>query len=579
MSKPLPLQDKECRLVILIEFFFNNDLEYLRAGNKERTYFSSITKTPAARYTIEGIEDMIPTMWSPVVLAYDKDDALEISYWGPQRQQFYKAMINKVEKRSGYGYLKEVVVKRVDQKLYKFKEGDLPDLHLNEIEDMMLLIEKNKRRIDIMLNKIDELLLKRRILRSLEVLVGGRKTEMDKQLLQRTCKEGEHFKRMKTSSQNRRDLPRDIPLDNLEVLRSDTYAGNSVKELLLNLNLPGHRLVLTKPKVHVKMEMKIPRSSRTSTKREGPIKPKAAPLKPKPAVKQSVGKRNRSVDDVVSDVINDLNDSKVVKRKKSVEDDDSVGSDENVVSDERGDGDQDQDSNKDVESNKDEESNGAEESDKDDEANQTEEESNNDKESNKDEEINEAEESDQQLVNNLITKTVKRKTATKGKKKDVASESDSESEDEMVKKRGKKTKVVLKSKKREHVKGKKKDVISESDSESEVEMVKKRGKKTKVALKSKKREPVFEDKVLKVKKILKKKKKQVSDSYSSFEEEKPIMKKKKLDAKKKKKKPMTLAQIKKEKYLRGFLPLCSRTIPCSLFAAIRNSQVDMKSFL
>ncbi|GKE79014.1 hypothetical protein Tco_1545134 [Tanacetum coccineum] len=31
------------------------------------------------------------------------------------------------------------------------------------------------------------------------------------------------------------------------------------------------------------------------------VKPKAAPLKPKPAVKQSVGKRNRYVDDVVSE--------------------------------------------------------------------------------------------------------------------------------------------------------------------------------------------------------------------------------------------------------------------------------------
>nr|GEV01259.1 ubiquitin-specific protease 13 [Tanacetum cinerariifolium] len=116
-----------------------------------------------------------------------------------------------------------------------------------------------------------------------------------------------------------------------------------------------------------------------------------------------------------------------------------------------------------------------------------------------------------QLVNNLITTTVKGKT-TKGKKKDVAC--DSESKDETVKKRGKKTKVIIMSKKREHVK-----------------------------------------------------------------EEKPIIKKKQLDAKKKKKKPMTLAQIKKEKYLSGFPPLRFRTVPCSLFAAIRDSQVDMKSFL
>ncbi|GJZ68099.1 hypothetical protein Tco_0631339 [Tanacetum coccineum] len=62
--------------------------------------------------------------------------------------------------------------------------------------------------------------------------------------------------------QNQRDLPKDISLDSIEVLRSDAYAGNPVKVPLLNLNLLDHRLVLTKLKVHVKMEMEIPRSSR-----------------------------------------------------------------------------------------------------------------------------------------------------------------------------------------------------------------------------------------------------------------------------------------------------------------------------
>nr|GEU98325.1 hypothetical protein [Tanacetum cinerariifolium] len=145
------------------------------------------------------------------------------------------------------------------------------------------------------------------------------------------------------------------------------------------------------------------------------------------------------------------------------------------------------------------------------EANESEEESNKDEKSNKDEG------SDQELVKNLETKIVKGKT-TKGKKKDVAFESD---EDEMAK-----------------------------------------------------------NKVLKVKKNLKKKKKkQVFYSYSSFEAEKPIKKKTKLDVKKKKKKPLTPTQIKKEKYLSGFPILRSRTVPYSLFSAIRDSQVDMKSIL
>ncbi|GJV85785.1 hypothetical protein Tco_1525683 [Tanacetum coccineum] len=80
MSKPSPLQDKEGRLIIPVELFFNNDLEYLKAKNKERSYSSSITMTPYARYSLEGIEDMIPTMWSPFIIAYDKDAAFGISH-------------------------------------------------------------------------------------------------------------------------------------------------------------------------------------------------------------------------------------------------------------------------------------------------------------------------------------------------------------------------------------------------------------------------------------------------------------------------------------------------------------------
>ncbi|GJW17689.1 hypothetical protein Tco_0025125, partial [Tanacetum coccineum] len=44
--------------------------------------------------------------------------------------------------------------------------------------------------------------------------------------------------------------------------RSNAYAENPVKEILLNLNLPDHRSVLTESEVHVKMEMEIPHSSR-----------------------------------------------------------------------------------------------------------------------------------------------------------------------------------------------------------------------------------------------------------------------------------------------------------------------------
>ncbi|GJY29291.1 hypothetical protein Tco_0405058 [Tanacetum coccineum] len=50
----------------------------------------------------------------------------------------------KVNEWYGYGYLEEIVVKRADQKLYTFKEGDFKRLHLNDIEDMLLLVVQKK---------------------------------------------------------------------------------------------------------------------------------------------------------------------------------------------------------------------------------------------------------------------------------------------------------------------------------------------------------------------------------------------------------------------------------------------------
>nr|GEX15968.1 zf-CCHC domain-containing protein/UBN2 domain-containing protein [Tanacetum cinerariifolium]GEX15971.1 zf-CCHC domain-containing protein/UBN2 domain-containing protein [Tanacetum cinerariifolium] len=38
----------------------------------------------------------------------------------------------------------EIQVRRSDQKLYTFKEGDFPQLHINDIEDMLLLVVQNR---------------------------------------------------------------------------------------------------------------------------------------------------------------------------------------------------------------------------------------------------------------------------------------------------------------------------------------------------------------------------------------------------------------------------------------------------
>nr|GEU57468.1 hypothetical protein [Tanacetum cinerariifolium] len=202
-------------------------------------------------------------------------------------------------------------------------------------------------------------------------------------------------------------------------------------------------------------------------------------------------------------------------------------------------------------------------------------------------------------VKNVKIKGVKgNKTVVVSKAKKRKHVSNSSSEDEKVskpKKVSKKKNQVKDVKKRKHV----------SDSSSEEEKVskpKKVSKKKNQVKDVKKRKHVSdssssynesssleEEKVSKPKKVFKKKKqvkdlkkKQVKNESSSSEDEKPLKNKKRLkhvkDVKKKKK-PLTAEQIKKIEYLSDLPCLHSRTVPFSLFASIRDSQVDMESFL
>nr|GEW52831.1 retrovirus-related Pol polyprotein from transposon TNT 1-94 [Tanacetum cinerariifolium] len=49
LSKPLPLIQLRNRQIVLVDYFFNNDLEYLQGGSPDRTYMTSLTKTKAAK--------------------------------------------------------------------------------------------------------------------------------------------------------------------------------------------------------------------------------------------------------------------------------------------------------------------------------------------------------------------------------------------------------------------------------------------------------------------------------------------------------------------------------------------------
>nr|GFB79665.1 hypothetical protein [Tanacetum cinerariifolium] len=61
LSKPLPLIMIQGRQVVPVDYFINNDLEYLRGESSSKIYTTSIRKTKAANYDIPSIEDMVPS--------------------------------------------------------------------------------------------------------------------------------------------------------------------------------------------------------------------------------------------------------------------------------------------------------------------------------------------------------------------------------------------------------------------------------------------------------------------------------------------------------------------------------------
>ncbi|GKA62867.1 hypothetical protein Tco_0762386, partial [Tanacetum coccineum] len=138
LSKPLPLITHGKLQRVPFEFFINNDLKYLQGGISTMTYTTSTTKIKAAKYDLPGIKDMVPNIWSPIKVTYDKYALWGISHW---REQFNHVS---VMRKHRYGYLEEIVVRRADNALYRFKEGDFPRLRINDIKDMLILVVQNR---------------------------------------------------------------------------------------------------------------------------------------------------------------------------------------------------------------------------------------------------------------------------------------------------------------------------------------------------------------------------------------------------------------------------------------------------
>ncbi|GKD81954.1 hypothetical protein Tco_1348793 [Tanacetum coccineum] len=140
LSKPLPLIKHGKRQRVPVEYFINNDLKYLQGGVLTMTYTTSTTKTKAAKYDLSGIEDM--RQERKTFYAYAR--GLQSIHDVYSTKRILAVTHVSVMKKHGYGYLEEIEVRKADNDLYIFKEGDFPQLRINDIEDMLLLVVQNR---------------------------------------------------------------------------------------------------------------------------------------------------------------------------------------------------------------------------------------------------------------------------------------------------------------------------------------------------------------------------------------------------------------------------------------------------
>ncbi|GKC04190.1 hypothetical protein Tco_0995800 [Tanacetum coccineum] len=227
------------------------------------------------------IEDMVPNIWSPVKVAYDR-----YALWDTHV---------KVIRKHGYGYLEEIVVRKADNALYRFKEGDFHDLFYlciqMEIEALCLLLVVQNWLTNLLGDDIADfaialrmftksLVIQKRV-KDLQLRVESYQIRrinvtmpelQDKDIRKRhpytPYKDPQGFIYVDDHKRNRlmrfdelykfsdgtltrllsslEDITKNI---DMEYVAFDTSAGNPVKDILLKLSLPDYRSILTDSKV------------------------------------------------------------------------------------------------------------------------------------------------------------------------------------------------------------------------------------------------------------------------------------------------------------------------------------------
>nr|GEX51631.1 hypothetical protein [Tanacetum cinerariifolium] len=217
LSKPLSLIEDRGRQVVPVNYFINNDLEYLKGRSSSRKYTTSTIKTKAAKYDeIQGIEDMVPSLWSPVkmftrrvvILKRVKDLQLRVETYQKKlnitRPETFRTDISKRTPYTAHNNPQGIIyvdkfkrnrLIRLDE-LYKFSNGTLTPVNsvLHDIASNLRMdylpkrkcSNLDKQRSRIMIKAIYKLQLERRLMRNLEKFVGGREKGKDFRLLEQT---------------------------------------------------------------------------------------------------------------------------------------------------------------------------------------------------------------------------------------------------------------------------------------------------------------------------------------------------------------------------------------------------------
>nr|GEX11779.1 hypothetical protein [Tanacetum cinerariifolium] len=202
LSKPLPLTEHPGKKRIPVNYFFNHDLEYLVKGPKERTYALFVTKIKAARYEDEGIEEMIPSLWSSNIQKYNKDADFGICHWTMIKKRVEDVQMGVESYHTKLNLTKPQLMEEqlmIDNELHKFCDGTLNKVlskfqiilrnnrlgYDNEGMEKYKWTKEDEKKTKKFVDKIEKTLKERKRFTRLELFVGGRRDKTDYRLLVR----------------------------------------------------------------------------------------------------------------------------------------------------------------------------------------------------------------------------------------------------------------------------------------------------------------------------------------------------------------------------------------------------------